>query len=154
MKFCNLSSSTKERAKIVMKKITSFRSNSNKSTDSTFQNSELGNSGFTSQNISDTIYSPSSKTEKSPLPGFSKSPKNLRIFTYPELKSAMKNFSRSTMIGEGGFGGVYRGTIQSSDDPETKIEIAVKQLNSNSFQVSSSTLHTFLLHLELFCAML
>ncbi|EEC67043.1 hypothetical protein OsI_33785 [Oryza sativa Indica Group] len=38
---------------------------------------------------------------------------NLRIFTFQELKSATRGFSRSLVLGEGGFGCVYRGTIRS-----------------------------------------
>ncbi|CAI0442686.1 unnamed protein product [Linum tenue] len=49
---------------------------------------------------------------------------NLRVFTFSELKSATKNFSRSLMVGEGGFGGVYRGVIKSAEDHGKKIDIA------------------------------
>lgn len=59
---------------------------------------------------------------------------NLREFTIADLKSATKNFSRSVMIGEGGFGCVYWGTIKSSQDPSKKIEVAVKQLGKRGLQ--------------------
>ncbi|TYH73447.1 hypothetical protein ES332_D05G329700v1 [Gossypium tomentosum] len=59
---------------------------------------------------------------------------NLREFTFLELKTATKNFSRSLMIGEGGFGAVYRGLIRSSEDSHKKIDIAVKQLSRSGFQ--------------------
>ncbi|VYS54919.1 unnamed protein product [Arabidopsis thaliana] len=41
---------------------------------------------------------------------------NLKVFVLDDLKTATKNFSRSLMIGEGGFGGVFRGVIQNPQD--------------------------------------
>jgi hypothetical protein len=65
----------------------------------------------------------------------SQRPSNLRVFTVSELKSATKNFSRSVMLGEGGFGCVYQGVIRSVDDPSRRIEVAVKQLSKRGVQV-------------------
>ncbi|KAK7382723.1 hypothetical protein VNO80_01748 [Phaseolus coccineus] len=48
------------------------------------------------------------------------------VFTVPELKTATKSFSREVMLGDGGFGCVYKGLIKSVDDPSTRIEVAVK----------------------------
>ncbi|KAJ4882345.1 Protein kinase superfamily protein [Raphanus sativus] len=59
---------------------------------------------------------------------------NLREFTITDLKSSTKNFSRSVMIGEGGFGCVYWGTVKSLEDPSKKIEVAVKQLGKRGLQ--------------------
>lgn len=59
---------------------------------------------------------------------------NLREFTFSELKSATKNFSRSLMVGEGGFGGVYKGVIRSTEDQHKKIDVAVKQLSRRGLQ--------------------
>ncbi|KAI3437504.1 Protein kinase domain-containing protein [Psidium guajava] len=59
---------------------------------------------------------------------------NLRAFTVSELKSVTKNFSRSVMIGEGGFGSVYRGMIKSTEDPSKKLDVAVKQLSRKGTQ--------------------
>lgn len=61
---------------------------------------------------------------------------DLREFTFSELKTATKNFSRSLMIGEGGFGGVFRGVIRSTEDPHKKIDVAVKQLSRRGLQAS------------------
>lgn len=72
----------------------------------------------------------------SKYPGFPQRPSNLRIFTFSELKNATKNFSRSLMVGEGGFGCVYRGSIRSPEEPHGRIEIAVKQLNRSGMQAS------------------
>jgi hypothetical protein len=59
-------------------------------------------------------------------------PSNLRIFMYEELKTATRNFSRMLMLGESGFGCVYRGTIRSVLEPNRKLDVAVKQLGSRS----------------------
>lgn len=58
---------------------------------------------------------------------------DLRVFSFSELKSATRGFSRSLLIGEGGFGCVFRGLVRVSD---SKIEVAIKQLNRNGFQAS------------------
>ncbi|KAL4332702.1 hypothetical protein GQ457_07G018570 [Hibiscus cannabinus] len=84
-----------------------------------------------SRNVSD--FSSNSSTKNS-FAVMSQRQSNLREFTFSELKTATKNFSRSLMIGEGGFGGVYRGIIRSSEDSHKKIDIAVKQLNRRGFQ--------------------
>lgn len=70
------------------------------------------------------------------FPSMSQRPSNLRAFTVAELKSATKNFSRSVMVGEGGFGCVYKGSIRSTDDPTQKLEVAVKQLGKRGMQAS------------------
>ncbi|XP_078173885.1 serine/threonine-protein kinase PCRK1-like isoform X1 [Carex rostrata] len=61
-------------------------------------------------------------------------PSNLRIFMYQELKNATRNFSRALMLGEGGFGCVYRGTIRSVLEPDKKMDVAVKQLGRKGLQ--------------------
>lgn len=63
---------------------------------------------------------------------------DLRIFTFAELKSATRGFSRALMIGEGGFGSVYRGEVRVSGDNDTKLDVAIKQLNRNGFQACLS----------------
>ncbi|GFP82330.1 probable receptor-like protein kinase at5g15080 [Phtheirospermum japonicum] len=40
---------------------------------------------------------------------------DLRVFTFFELKSATRGFSRSLLIGEGGFGCVYRGRVKPAE---------------------------------------
>lgn len=51
---------------------------------------------------------------------------NLRVFTVAELKTATDNFCRSSKIGEGGFGKVYKGVVKSLDYPFRDIPVAVK----------------------------
>ncbi|CAL9089875.1 unnamed protein product [Musa textilis] len=71
---------------------------------------------------------------RSRFPSLSQRRNNFRIFTFKELKHATRNFSRSLMIGEGGFGCVYKGIIQSSYDPSTTLVVAVKQLSRGGLQ--------------------
>lgn len=60
----------------------------------------------------------------------------LRIFSFSELKAATRNFRSDTLLGEGGFGKVYKGwlsdkaMIMDGSGPE----IAVKRLNAESLQ--------------------
>ncbi|RWR81617.1 putative receptor-like protein kinase isoform X2 [Cinnamomum micranthum f. kanehirae] len=61
---------------------------------------------------------------------------DLRVFRFAELRLATRGFSRALMIGEGGFGCVYRGAIRVSefDGSDSTIDVAVKQLNRNGLQ--------------------
>ncbi|KVI04036.1 probable serine/threonine-protein kinase PIX13 [Cynara cardunculus var. scolymus] len=58
---------------------------------------------------------------------------NLKIFTFAELKTATRNFRTDTVLGEGGFGKVYKGWIEDKSNSKHNI-IAVKKLNSESMQ--------------------
>ncbi|KAG6503497.1 hypothetical protein ZIOFF_035812 [Zingiber officinale] len=98
---------------------TSLQSNDTTSTNHDFRRSE------TEFNSEDVIIAAESMG-RSNYPNLTQRPSNLRVFTFSELKNATRNFSRSLLVGEGGFGCVYRGTIKSLEDPSTKIEIAVK----------------------------
>jgi len=74
----------------------------------------------------------------------------LKAFTFNELKTATRNFKPNSMIGEGGFGCVYKGWIGerslSPSKPGSGMVVAVKKLKSEGFQghkewlVSSSSL--------------
>ncbi|KAL4568131.1 hypothetical protein LXL04_023733 [Taraxacum kok-saghyz] len=65
---------------------------------------------------------------------------DLRVFKFAELKSATKGFNRSLVIGEGGFGCVYRGVVKAAagadagSDEDRDLDVAIKQLNRNGFQ--------------------
>ncbi|KAL5580993.1 hypothetical protein UlMin_013435 [Ulmus minor] len=64
---------------------------------------------------------------------------DLRVFSFSELKSATRGFSRALLIGEGGFGCVYRGVVrvpdsEISDGAPSKMDVAIKQLNRSGFQ--------------------
>lgn len=70
-------------------------------------------------------------------PSFSDRPANLRVFTFSELRNATRNLNRALLVGEGGFGCVYRGTLKIAASPEEEaatVEVAVKHLNRNGLQ--------------------
>lgn len=63
---------------------------------------------------------------------------NLKNFTFSELKMATRNFRPDSVLGEGGFGSVFKGWIDEQSfaaaRPGTGMVIAVKRLNLESFQ--------------------
>lgn len=63
---------------------------------------------------------------------------NLRVFSFADMKSATKNFKSDQILGEGGFGRVFKGwvdekTLQPSR-ASTGMMVAVKKLNPESMQ--------------------
>ncbi|XP_042384758.1 putative serine/threonine-protein kinase isoform X1 [Zingiber officinale] len=54
--------------------------------------------------------------------------KNIRLFSYVELKSATVNFHPSNKIGQGGFGTVYKGVLMNG------VVVAIKVLSTESRQ--------------------
>ncbi|PKU79083.1 putative serine/threonine-protein kinase NAK [Dendrobium catenatum] len=63
---------------------------------------------------------------------------NLKVFTFAELKSATRNFKSDKVLGEGGFGTVYKGWLDEKTLTPTKsgigIIVAVKKMKSESMQ--------------------
>ncbi|OAY78405.1 Serine/threonine-protein kinase [Ananas comosus] len=60
---------------------------------------------------------------------------NVNIFTYSELRAATKNFRPDQILGEGGFGIVYKGVIDESVRAGFEsTQVAVKMLNPDGFQ--------------------
>uniref|UniRef100_A0A6V7QT61 non-specific serine/threonine protein kinase n=1 Tax=Ananas comosus var. bracteatus TaxID=296719 RepID=A0A6V7QT61_ANACO len=63
---------------------------------------------------------------------------NVRSFTFHELRTATRNFRPDSVLGEGGFGSVFKGWIEEHTfvpaKPGTGMVIAVKKLNQESYQ--------------------
>ncbi|KAI6692649.1 hypothetical protein NL676_020359 [Syzygium grande] len=60
---------------------------------------------------------------------------SLTVFSFAELKEATKNFHRSALIGEGGFGCVFKGMLHGKQQSgRTETIIAVKMLNQSGNQ--------------------
>lgn len=110
------------------------KSSSVRSCSTTSTERDVKRSGSEISTLATTSDASADSARRSRLQSFSQRASNLRVFSVSELKNATKSFSRSVMIGEGGFGCVYRGTIRNSDDPNSKIEIAVKQLGRRGLQ--------------------
>ncbi|CAM8953981.1 unnamed protein product [Rhodiola kirilowii] len=88
-------------------------------------------------------YSERGNTESSGTPrprsdgNFLLSP-NLKAFTFSELKSATRNFRPDSLLGEGGFGYVFKGWIDEQTRTPAKpgygMVVAVKKLKPEGFQ--------------------
>ncbi|CAN6331267.1 unnamed protein product [Urochloa humidicola] len=75
-------------------------------------------------------HKPSSETSTSvePPKGSCSVAKSAKAFTFRELATATKNFRSDCLLGEGGFGRVYKGKLENGQ------LVAVKQLDLNGFQ--------------------
>ncbi|XP_054775827.1 probable serine/threonine-protein kinase PIX13 [Prosopis cineraria] len=86
-------------------------------------------SELTSGTLGDSLPSPSGQILESP---------NLKVFSFGDLKAATKNFKSDTLLGEGGFGKVYKGWLDEKTLTPSKagsgIVVAIKKLNSESMQ--------------------
>ncbi|KAK9163143.1 hypothetical protein Syun_004045 [Stephania yunnanensis] len=62
----------------------------------------------------------------------------LRKFTFNELKAATRNFRPESILGEGGFGCVFKGWIEENGTaavkPGTRLTVDVKTLNHDGLQ--------------------
>lgn len=69
---------------------------------------------------------------------------NMKSFTFSELKTATRNFRPDSVVGEGGFGAVFKGWIDENTlvpvRPGTGVVIAVKRLNQEGLQGHSEWL--------------
>ncbi|GJN16806.1 hypothetical protein PR202_gb03827 [Eleusine coracana subsp. coracana] len=84
-----------------------------------------------------------------------------QTFTFRELAAATKNFRQDCLLGEGGFGRVYKGRLENGQN-STSQAVAVKQLDRNGLQGNREFLvevlmlsllhHTNLVNLIGYCA--
>ncbi|KMT05238.1 hypothetical protein BVRB_7g173800 isoform B [Beta vulgaris subsp. vulgaris] len=99
------------------------------------------NSKYVSKDGNDPTF-PSSKVSSAPLTPRSEGEilqsSNLKNFSFSELKAATRNFRPDSVLGEGGFGSVFKGWIDENSyaatKPGTGMVIAVKRLNQESYQ--------------------
>ncbi|CAL9130813.1 unnamed protein product [Musa textilis] len=63
---------------------------------------------------------------------------NLKSFSFSELRAATRNFRPDSVVGEGGFGSVFKGWIDertlAASKPGSGIVVAVKRLNQEGLQ--------------------
>ncbi|KAL3582406.1 hypothetical protein D5086_016738 [Populus alba] len=93
-------------------------------------------------------YSGKSSSECFPTPrseGEILSSPNLKAFSFNELKSATRNFRPDSLLGEGGFGCVFKGWIDentlTASKPGSGMVVAVKKLKPEGFQGHKEWLH-------------
>ncbi|PSS01580.1 Serine/threonine-protein kinase [Actinidia chinensis var. chinensis] len=78
-----------------------------------------------------TSVAPKNVTDLRQNPGYS----NVDIFTYEEMRLATKHFRPDRVLGEGGFGIVYKGFIDENVRPGYKTtNVAIKELDPEGFQ--------------------
>ncbi|KAH9662378.1 protein kinase domain-containing protein [Citrus sinensis] len=105
--------------------------NANASSSSAATSSSAGKSQF-SQAISEA-----GVEEASPNGQILETP-DLKVFSFLDLKSATKNFKPDSLLGEGGFGRVYKGWVDDKTLAPSKtglgMVVAIKKLNPESMQ--------------------
>ncbi|VVB01894.1 unnamed protein product [Arabis nemorensis] len=81
--------------------------------------------------------------------GIATAENDLKVFTFRELKLATKGFNRALLIGEGGFGCVYRGIVDGFD---SKIDVAGHKEWINEVNFLGVVNHPNLVKLVGYCA--
>ncbi|KAL5706143.1 non-specific serine/threonine protein kinase [Ranunculus cassubicifolius] len=98
---------------------------------------EVANSGTNSPKTTESPPDDSLDEELYPVGEIFTTPK-LRVYTFAELRSATRNFRPDTILGEGGFGRVFKGWVDEKTYAPTKvgtgIMVAVKKASSESVQ--------------------
>ncbi|KMZ72800.1 putative LRR receptor-like serine/threonine-protein kinase [Zostera marina] len=63
---------------------------------------------------------------------------NFIQISYDDIQKATGDFSPENLIGSGGFGSVYKGTLTMNVEPKNQVDVAVKVLNVKSSAISKS----------------
>ena len=75
---------------------------------------------------------------------------NVKAFTFNELRTATRNFRSDSVLGEGGFGSVFKGWIDEKTLAPTRpglgMVIAVKKLNQEGYQGHKEWLVSIYIH--------
>lgn len=111
---------------MVLIEVGTFKSSNNTTTTGTSRGSNISsNSGFSVASGEDAY----PEGQILPIP-------NLRIFSLAELRAATRNFKSENVLGEGGFGKVFKGWLEDKTPGKHSngTVIAVKKLNAESFQ--------------------
>ncbi|KAH6786200.1 hypothetical protein C2S52_005752 [Perilla frutescens var. hirtella] len=98
---------------------------------------QLGISGSSSTvGVSEKFWAAGDDASGSPGPAGQMLPHpNLRVFSLLELKAATRNFRHDSVLGEGGFGKVYKGWLDTKSSASgSGTQVAVKKLHSESMQ--------------------
>ena len=70
---------------------------------------------------------------------------HLKQFTFLDLNLATRNFRPESLLGEGGFGCVFKGWVEENGTapvkPGTGLTVAVKTLNLDGLQIIKSGLY-------------
>lgn len=86
----------------------------------------------------DEARSSSEDPKPNPLPAEKDAPRQLLQFSFQELKSATGNFRPDSILGEGGFGYVFKGWIEENGTapakPGSGTTVAVKSLKPDGVQ--------------------
>ncbi|KAF6148094.1 hypothetical protein GIB67_024269 [Kingdonia uniflora] len=90
-------------------------------------------SGGSSSKLSSASVPPTPRSEGEILQS-----SNVKSFSFSELRTSTRNFRPDSVLGEGGFGSVFKGWIDeqalTASKPGTGMVIAVKRLNQDGFQ--------------------
>ncbi|KAI6688489.1 hypothetical protein NL676_025317 [Syzygium grande] len=120
----------------------SRKSNSNHNKQDAFPRKKAGDGGNSSHNSALRNGGGSGGENEQKTPPSAPAPKallpNLKMFTFAELRSATRNFRPDTVLGEGGFGRVFKGWVEEGTYKPSRvgvgIPVAVKKSSPDSPQ--------------------
>lgn len=129
----------------------SRKSNSNNNKQDAFLRKKAGDGGNSSHNgalrngggsggENEQKTLPSAPAPKALLP-------NLKMFTFAELRSATRNFRPDTVLGEGGFGRVFKGWVEEGTYKPSRVGVGIPVAVKKSSPDSPQGLQEWQVHL-------